>query len=134
MCRFEEGFDRSWAHENIQFEKSWLHMLQSNISFDLTQQQFSWNHGTICWLKMWTSCKTHFFFHPIHIVFHHRGCWSFELFVSFQAFIHFFLKLKSQSQRFQLEKCGASECIHFNGREWSPECCRRVLLKVLLSL
>lgn len=45
-----------------------------------------------------------------------------------------FLKLKSQSQRFQLEKCGASECIHFNSREWSPECCRRVLLEVLLCL
>lgn len=45
-----------------------------------------------------------------------------------------FVKLKSQSQRLQLEKCCASECIHFNSREGSPECCRRVLLKMLLCL
>lgn len=46
-----------------------------------------------------------------------------------------FLKLKMHSQRFQLEKCGASECTPFNSRvEWSPECCRRVLAKEMLCL
>lgn len=57
-----------------------------------------------------------FFFFPLHIVFHHWGPWSFELFVSSSTFIHFFLKLKVQSRRFQLEKCGASKCAAFNSR------------------
>lgn len=50
----------------------------------------------------------------MHIVFHHGGPWSFELFCLFSNVYTLFLELKSLSQRFQLEKCGASECIHFN--------------------
>ena len=45
-----------------------------------------------------------------------------------------FLKLKRQSQRFQLEKCGASECTPFNSRVISWVLQRGTGKRVALSL